>query len=186
MSAHKKTHCVRGHERSPGNVMLDGRCRRCHNVRRRARYAQKHPNSRPRTPGSLRKTHCPRGHVRAPENLYACGHCRLCLARPEVKAKARERAASLRRRDPERANALVRHYRSRNIVRARERCRLDYWRDPTKSRAYHRAWRAKSWKSMAYSLLREYSDACGITLNNNLPPNSLPLDRPHLRKGASL
>lgn len=54
------THCKRGHERTPENLI--GRtCKKCH-----AMGARK------------RRTHCNMGHQRTPDNLYPNGTCKQC------------------------------------------------------------------------------------------------------------
>jgi len=42
----EKTHCLRGHERTPENVSLNGACKICIKTRDRSRYAESNPTTR--------------------------------------------------------------------------------------------------------------------------------------------
>ena len=96
----RKTHCPRGHERTPDNLTNHGQCRTCFNAMRRDRYK---PNPRPVA------THCRNGHERTPENVNDDGRCRTCR-------RQYEEARTILRRLDKRAE-----YRTTHCKRGHER-----------------------------------------------------------------
>jgi hypothetical protein len=73
----KKTHCKRGHPRTPDNVDRSGHCITCSRAYDRAYNEQRRRAAgiKPRA----KKTHCKRGHPRTPDNVDPWGHCILCM-----------------------------------------------------------------------------------------------------------
>lgn len=97
-SAHRKSHCIRGHERTPENVSHRG-CILCAAFCKRLRYVKK-----------PRKKFCVNGHIRMLSGLDSSRGCKLCR---------KQRYDAWRKAHPELANASSKKYNRANP----EKCR---------------------------------------------------------------
>jgi hypothetical protein len=90
----RKTHCKRGHPRTPETIVGNGDCLLCQRQRNRLAWRRKHRGTEadPEPPAF-----CKRGHPRTPETVNPLNHCcRLCQ-------KELNRARYLRRKESESA-----------------------------------------------------------------------------------
>ena len=110
-----KTHCIRGHERTPENLLTNGRCRVCKNILSNARRKYGPGEKTPRLPGL-----CGREAKPAPELDPVAFHKLPTEERvkdPVIARLHRERAASRRRQ----AEAVAAYEREHNNDRRARR-----------------------------------------------------------------
>jgi hypothetical protein len=98
MNARNRTHCIRGHERTPENLDANRNCKLCRSIRSK-KYWRAEPKQMCLELHE-RVTHCIRGHERTPENLNSRKQCKLCLAirAKEYSRTHREQKAAYRKR----------------------------------------------------------------------------------------
>jgi hypothetical protein len=87
----RKTHCKRGHPRTPETIVNNGDCLLCLRKRSRDRWRLVHWGFTDDKPA---QTHCLRGHLRTPENVLKNGGCVVCQ-RDRCREYARERRRRL-------------------------------------------------------------------------------------------
>ena len=125
MPAHKKTHCIRGHEFTPENTYTDVRgariCRACKRewARENTGLKGRLKNNKNQNTG---KTHCIRGHEFTAENTCMKGTHRICIICRNSAARISARIAeakysALQKADPVRWAAERRRRRAEQLKR---------------------------------------------------------------------
>ena len=142
-----KTHCKRGHPRTPENTDKKGSCKICRDELSHQRYVDKQAalgktvltkEEYKALQKANRKTHCINGHPRIPDNLKASSRsCKLCEAlREKVSGKIRrDLARELKEPKPPKTHCQNGHPENRNAQGQCRQCRKDYVNKRDKARS---------------------------------------------------